>query len=54
MAGTGLFTVTVAEPDNELSWVEVAVMVAVPRAAGVNIPEEVMEPSVAAQLTVAL
>jgi hypothetical protein len=50
----GTVTVTAAEPDFVLSCVEVAVIFAVPAAAGVNAPEDVMAPSVAAQVTVGL
>jgi hypothetical protein len=41
-------------PDFEVSCVEVAVMVAVPVAAGVNTPEDVIVPSDAAQVTAEL
>jgi hypothetical protein len=47
-------TATDAEPDFVLSCVEVAVIVAVPEVDGVNTPAEVIEPSVAAQVTVEL
>lgn len=50
----GLPTSIVAVPDFEVSCVEVAVMVAVPVAAGVNTPEDVIVPSDAAQVTAEL
>jgi hypothetical protein len=50
MAGGGV-TVTLALPDLVVSSVEVAVMVAVPVAVGVNTPADVMVPPVAVQLT---
>jgi hypothetical protein len=52
-AGRAL-TVTVAGPDLVESCVDVAVIVAVPEVVGVNTPNEVIEPSVAAQVTVEL
>lgn len=54
MVGRTAVTVTLAEPDFVESCVEVAVTVAVPVATGVNIPEEVIVPSVAAQETAEL
>jgi hypothetical protein len=45
------FTVTVAEPDFVVSWVDVAVMTAVPAAEGVNNPEEATVLPVADHLT---
>ena len=48
---TGTVTVTVANPDLVESSVDVAVMVAVPAAEGVNTPAEVVVPSVADQVT---
>ena len=50
----GMVTVTVAEPDLVESAVDVAVMVAVPAADGVNTPAEVIVPSVADQVTAEL
>jgi hypothetical protein len=47
-------TVTTALPDLEVSCVEVAVIVAVPAAVGVNIPKDVIVPPVAAQVTAEL
>jgi hypothetical protein len=44
-------TVTVAEPDLVESSVDVAVMVAIPTAEGVNTPVEAIVPSVADQVT---
>ncbi len=41
----GIDTVTVAEPCFVVSWVEVAVRVAVPGAVGVKTPEEETEPT---------
>jgi hypothetical protein len=49
--GTATVTVTVAEPDLVGSSVDVAVMVAVPVAEGVNTPAVVVVPSVANQVT---
>jgi hypothetical protein len=46
--------VTDAVPDFEVSWVEVAVITAVPTPAGVNTPEELIVPSVAPQVTAEL
>jgi hypothetical protein len=57
IAGTGLFaaeTVTNAGPDLVESCVEVAVMVAVPAADGVNTPADVIVPFVADQVTAEL
>jgi hypothetical protein len=48
---TGTFTVTVADPDLVESSVDVAVMVAVPAAEGVNTPDDVVVPSVADHVT---
>jgi hypothetical protein len=48
---TGTVTDTVADPDLVESSVDVAVMVAVPAAEGVNTPAEVVVPSVADQVT---
>ena len=50
----GTATVTIAEPDFVLSCVEVAVIVPVPAAAGMNVPVDVMAPSVADQVTAEL
>jgi hypothetical protein len=50
----GTTTVTVVEPDLVESWVDVAVMVAVPGAEGVNTPPVVTVPPVADQLTAEL
>ena len=50
----GVVTVTVADPDLEVSWVDVAVMIAVPAEEGLNTPEEVTVPPVADHLTVLL
>jgi hypothetical protein len=47
-------TVTGADPDLVASWVEVAVMVAAPAPAGVKVPDELMVPPVAAQVTAEL
>ena len=47
----GADTLTVADPDLVESSVDVAVMVAVPAAEGVNTPDEVVLPSVADQVT---
>ena len=44
-------TVRLADPNLVVSWVEVAVMVAVPVPPGVNTPAEVIEPPVAVQVT---
>jgi hypothetical protein len=41
-------------PDFMLSWVDVAVIVAVPEAVGVNTPEDVIVPPVAVQVTAEL
>jgi hypothetical protein len=49
--GCCVFTVTAALPDFVVSWVEIAVMVAVPVAEGVNTPAEVIVPSVAVHVT---
>jgi hypothetical protein len=57
IVGTGLFgavTVTVALPDLVVSCVEVAVIVAAPVPLGVKTPDEVIAPSVAAQVTAEL
>jgi hypothetical protein len=48
---TGTVIVIVADPDLVESSVDVAVMVAVPAAEGVNTPTEVIVPSVANQVT---
>jgi hypothetical protein len=53
MAGVAV-TVTGADPDLVESCVEVAVMVAVPAAVGVKTPDELIVPSVAAQVTAEL
>jgi hypothetical protein len=53
MAGVEV-TVTGADPDLVASWVEVAVMVAVPAPVGVKTPDELMVPPVAAQVTAEL
>lgn len=50
----GAATVTFALPDLVESCVEVAVMVAVPVPLGVKTPDEVIAPSVAAQVTAEL
>jgi hypothetical protein len=47
-------TTIVAVPDFVASHVDVAVMVAVPAPIGVNVPEAVIVPSVAVQLTAEL
>ena len=47
-------TATEVVPDFVVSCVEVAVIVAVPEVVGVNAPDEVIEPSVVAQVTVEL
>ena len=47
-------TVTVAVPDAAVSCVEVAVMVAVPAPEGTKMPEEVIAPPVAVQVTAGL
>jgi hypothetical protein len=47
----GTVTVTVAEPDLVVSCVDVAVMVALPAADGINTPAEVIVPPVADQVT---
>jgi hypothetical protein len=49
-----VLAVTVADPDLVASCVEVAVMVAVPAALGVNTPEELIVPPVAPQVTAEL
>ena len=51
MIVAGADTLTVADPDLVESSVDVAVMVAVPAAEGVNTPDEVVLPSVADQVT---
>ena len=51
MIAEGKIIVTVAEPDFVVSCVDVAVIVAVPAADGVNTPEEEIEPPVAVQVT---
>ena len=51
MIVTGTVTVSVADPAFVVSCVDVAVMVAVPPAVGVNTPAEVIVPSVADQVT---
>jgi hypothetical protein len=51
---TGTAAVTTADPDLVASWVEVAVMFAVPAVVGVKRPEEVMVPPVADQATAEL
>jgi hypothetical protein len=54
---TGVPTVTMAEPDLVASWADVAVIVAVPAADGVNTPELLMAPMLAGltdQVTVEL
>ncbi len=50
----GAVTVTGAEPDLVESWVEVAVMVAVPAPVGVNTPADVIVPPLADQVTAEL
>jgi hypothetical protein len=50
----GTTTVICAEPDLVESWVDVAVMVAVPAPEGVNTPADVAVPPVADQLTAEL
>ena len=47
-------TTTDAVPDSEASWVEVAVITAVPVPDGVNTPEDVIVPSVEVQVTAEL
>jgi hypothetical protein len=47
-------TVTDADPDLVASWVDVAVIVAVPAPEGVKTPDELMVPPVAAQVTAEL
>jgi hypothetical protein len=55
MDGTGLLeTVTLAEPDFVESWLEVAVMDAVPVAVAVKTPADVIVPRVAVQETAEL
>jgi len=54
MIDMGTVTVTVAEPDFVVSCADVAVIVAVPAADGVNTPDEEIEPSVAVQVTAEL
>jgi hypothetical protein len=46
---TGMVAITAAEADLVESWVEVAVIVAIPAVVGVKRPEEVMDPPVADQ-----
>jgi methylglyoxal synthase len=48
------FTITEADPDLVESWVDVAVMVAIPSAIGVKTPDELIGPPVAAQVTLVL
>jgi hypothetical protein len=50
----GVATAIDVLPDFVVSCAEVAVMVAVPEAAGVKTPEDVIVPSVAAQVTAEL
>jgi hypothetical protein len=53
-SAVGVATAIDAFPDFVVSCVDVAVMVAVPAAEGVNTPAEVIVPSVAAHVTVEL